>query len=176
MPERHRAKLTTLMFVRHNRQVLLQQHPVGSRFSGQWNGVGGHVEAGEDVCQAARREVREEAGIEVRAPRLRFVLHERDRSDEATLVFWFVAEWLSGALRPERGRVLRWVPNLEIEKLPLLLDIRAVWPRLFENGAIQFGVESYAGPDLPRLEIDGKRVPPTRVETRGGGGDCEKNT
>lgn len=169
MSERHRAKLTTLMFVRRNRQVLLQQHAAGSRFSGLWNGVGGHVEAGEDVCRAARREVREEAGIEVREPRLRFVLHERDRSDEATLVFWFVADWLSGALRPEPRRVLRWVPDLEIEKLPLLADIRAVWPRLFENGAVQFGVESHAEPDAPRLEIDGKRVTPAQAATRDGG-------
>jgi 8-oxo-dGTP pyrophosphatase MutT (NUDIX family) len=56
----------TVSFVCHGDDVLLLRHPAdGDRFAGQWNGIGGHVEAGEDVRAAARRELREEAGIDV---------------------------------------------------------------------------------------------------------------
>ena len=56
----------TLCFVCHGDELLLLRHPVGGRrFPGQWNGVGGHVEPGEDVCSAAHRELREEAGLEL---------------------------------------------------------------------------------------------------------------
>ncbi|HNQ32115.1 MAG TPA: NUDIX domain-containing protein, partial [Candidatus Woesebacteria bacterium] len=32
-------------------------------WAGLWNGIGGHVEAGESVLQAAKRELQEETGL-----------------------------------------------------------------------------------------------------------------
>ena len=62
--ERHTARLVTVSFVVHGGDVLLLRHPPGNdRFPGQWNGIGGHVEAGEDIRGAALRELREALGI-----------------------------------------------------------------------------------------------------------------
>ena len=55
----------TLMFVRKGDEVLLGRRKRGHvNMRGKWNGFGGKVEAGEDILEAAIREVREETGIE----------------------------------------------------------------------------------------------------------------
>lgn len=58
-------KILTLCIVYQHPKVLLGLKKRGFG-EGRWNGFGGKVELGETVENAARREVREEAGIEVR--------------------------------------------------------------------------------------------------------------
>lgn len=45
-------------------QVLLLQRPPEHLFPGDWQGVHGHIEAGETAWQAALRELREETAVE----------------------------------------------------------------------------------------------------------------
>ena len=54
----------TLVFLRHGDDVLLLKGaPTKRLWANRYNGLGGHVEAGESIEAAARREVAEEAGI-----------------------------------------------------------------------------------------------------------------
>jgi len=55
----------TLCIVRRGDKVLLGMKKRGFGM-GRWNGFGGKVDPGETVEQAARREVKEEAGIELK--------------------------------------------------------------------------------------------------------------
>ena len=56
----------TLMFVRKGDEVLLGRRKRGHvNMRGKWNGFGGKVEVGEDILEAAIREVKEECGIRV---------------------------------------------------------------------------------------------------------------
>ena len=57
-------KLMTLVIVQRGGEVLLGMKKRGFG-EGKWNGFGGKLAAGETIADAARREVREEAGIEV---------------------------------------------------------------------------------------------------------------
>ena len=59
-------KLMTLVLVREPPRVLLGMKKRGFG-AGHWNGFGGKLTEGESIEEAARREVREEAGIEVGA-------------------------------------------------------------------------------------------------------------
>jgi len=53
-------------------QVLLLHGAPNKRiWANRWNGIGGHVEAGESILRAARRELLEEANLT--AARLKFV-------------------------------------------------------------------------------------------------------
>lgn len=64
-PSTHRPrKLVTLVLVQDGTSVLLGMKKDGFG-GGWWNGFGGKVEAGEAVEAAARRELMEEAGIDV---------------------------------------------------------------------------------------------------------------
>jgi len=57
-------KVLTLCVVHQDGKVLLGMKKKGFGM-GKWNGFGGKVEAGETVEAAARRELQEEAGIDV---------------------------------------------------------------------------------------------------------------
>lgn len=57
-------KLLTLCIIHENNRVLLGMKKRGFG-AGKWNGFGGKVEQGERIEQAAVRELKEEAGIDV---------------------------------------------------------------------------------------------------------------
>lgn len=66
----------TLCFLLDGEEVLLIRRSLHKRlFPGKVNGIGGHVEAGEDVLESARREIREESGLAVDQLWLAGVVH-----------------------------------------------------------------------------------------------------
>ena len=147
-PQRHQARLASLAFVRHEEEVLLLRHPeVSDRFAGRWNGIGGHVEAGEDIRAAALRELREEVGLDAVRLRLRGVIHESGLLGQSYVVFLFVGESPSRAVRPASGVELAWFRLGELESLPLVEDLEELLPRLLAAREPVFVTETYDGGD-----------------------------
>ena len=63
-PARYTIVPRTLSFLVHGQQVLLLRLGADrGEWAGRLNGIGGHIEPGEDVLTSARREIREEAGL-----------------------------------------------------------------------------------------------------------------
>ena len=156
---RHVARLATVSFVRSGEQLLLLRHgPGNDRFAGRWNGVGGHVEAGEGVRAAARRELREEAGIDVEGLRLRGVVHETGLLGHAYVVFFFVGEVAGRALRPAPGVELAWHELARVRELSLVDDLHELLDALLSNPEPVLAVERYDGTDRPlSFAFDGER-------------------
>jgi ADP-ribose pyrophosphatase YjhB (NUDIX family) len=72
---------------------------------GEWSLPGGAQDLGETVFEAARREVREEAGIEIRVTELVDVIDFIDRDPQNTLRYHYtlidvLADYISGEATP----------------------------------------------------------------------------
>jgi 8-oxo-dGTP diphosphatase len=147
--ERHTARLVTLSFVTSDGDVLLRRHPDGSdRFPGRWNGIGGHVEAGECILDAARRELREETGLDVADLALRGVVHEAGLLGRAHVLFVFRGTTRERRVRDDdTGAALCWQPLAQLRELPLVADFDALVRRSLEDGPPFFGVEHFDGGD-----------------------------
>jgi 8-oxo-dGTP diphosphatase len=126
---RYRVIPRSLCFITHNDAVLLLRGGPHKRlWAGRYNGIGGHVERGEDVYTAAAREIREETGLQVHNLQLRGVVHV-DAGDPTTgiLVFVFTAVAVNRQVVPSAEGALEWwsVGDLPVadmvEDLPVLL-------------------------------------------------------
>ncbi len=165
-PERHSARLACLVFLVRDGAVLLERRPATSdRFAGLWDAVGGHVEAGEDIEASARRELREETGLEASRLRLRGVIHESGLLGHHYVVFLFVGECGEGEARAGDGvGELAWHPVEALAALPLVPDVHVLLPRLLEARETLFVTERYDGSDVPlSLAIGGREVPLRRA-------------
>lgn len=89
---------------------------------GRWAPIGGHVEAGESDVEAARRETREETGLEVD---LVGVVGEREIFDGegrlAITLTVFAARWIGGEpVAGDDAMAARFVAAAEIEGYDLM--------------------------------------------------------
>ena len=114
---------------------------------GKYNGLGGKLEADEDVVAGMRRELHEEAGIECDALRLRGTISWPGfgKNGEDWLGFVFVIERFSGephTANPEGA--LEWVEIDRILELPLWDGDRHFLPLVFDADPRAFhGVMPY---------------------------------
>lgn len=160
MRDRARALLVTLCFIRSREGILLlRAAPSKDRFAGLWNGIGGHVRPGESILEAARREIREEAGFEARSLHLRGVIHESGLRGRAHLLFVFTAEVdVEQARRARASTVegtLAWFPLDGIPWDHVVPDLRAMLPRLLAGEDLLFGVQEFDGADRSlRLRLE----------------------
>ena len=109
-------------------------------WAGLWNGIGGHVEAGESILQAAQRELQEETGL--LAERLLFcgavIVETQTRPGIAFFVF--KAEGLNGNQHDSPEGTLRWFALDEIHQVPLVEDVPTLVGKVsrFQTGSPPF--------------------------------------
>ena len=143
--------LATLAYVLSpdGRRVLLvhrNRRPDDPHF-GKYNGLGGKLEAGEDVVACVRREVREEAGLECEELTLRGTVSWPGfgKQGEDWFGFVFRVDRWTGSPRTENPEGdLVWVEVGRVLELPLWEGDRRFLPLVFERGGRQFhGVMPY---------------------------------
>lgn len=111
-----RMSPVVIVLVRRGKEILLE-HNV--RFPGNRHSlVAGFVEIGETLEEAAAREIREEAGIEVK--NLRYVRSQPWPFPDS-LMLGFVADWAGGEARPDGKEIdhLDWYTADNLPELPM---------------------------------------------------------
>jgi 8-oxo-dGTP diphosphatase len=114
---------------------------------GKYNGLGGKLEADEDVVAGMRREIREEAGIECTALSLRGTISWPGfgKHGEDWLGFIFLVTAFEGTpftSNPEGA--LEWIPLARLHELPMWEGDREFLPLVFDDDPRAFhGVMPY---------------------------------
>jgi 8-oxo-dGTP diphosphatase len=152
-----------LVFVYYGDDVLLIKGAPDKRlWANRYNGLGGHVEAGEEIAAAARREVREEAGLTVRDLRLRGVVHiDLDVTAAAPspgiLFFVFSARSETPETHSSSEGSLHWISLDALAELDLVEDVPVLLRRIAQDAgdpaAVPFTARYYYGAN-DRLQIE----------------------
>ncbi len=147
---RARTIPVTLTFLTCSGRLLLQRRPEGSdRVAGLWNGVGGHVEAGEHAREGALREVREETGLTPKNLALRAIIHETGLLGRSHLMFVFTGEAPSQQDLPgSPAGECRWFERSALPLDSLVPDLPVLLPIVLDpESEIAFGVQRFDGGD-----------------------------
>jgi 8-oxo-dGTP diphosphatase len=126
--------------------LLVYRSRPGDQHLGKWNGLGGKLEAGEDIYTCLCRELSEEAGIEVTAARLRGTISWPGfgTGGEDWFGFVFVVDAYTGTI-PERNEdgPLAWHDIDALDQLPMWAGDRYWLPLVFADGPAFHGVMPY---------------------------------
>lgn len=88
-----------------------------------WNFPGGHVEKGEYVTPSVIREMKEETGLTIEAPRLCGIKEfHRQKDGKRYIVFLYTASRFSGKLKSSAEGEVFWYPLSKLRESKELID------------------------------------------------------
>ena len=123
LDKRYKLVPRTLIFVRREGAfLLLLGSPQKRLWANRYNGIGGHIERGEDPLSAAERELQEEAGIQADLW-LCGVVTIDVTPDAGVGLYVFTGEYSSGELKASQEGTLNWVEPASLAGLPLVEDL-----------------------------------------------------
>jgi 8-oxo-dGTP diphosphatase len=148
--DRYMVVPRTLIFIIRGTSVLLLRGAEGKRlWSGLYNGIGGHVEQGEDVLNAAQRELYEETGLITTDLFLCGIVFIDTQRNPGVCVYVFKGDSSEGDVNPSQEGHLDWIQISDLKNIPLVSDLLVLLPKIFamKKGDPPFSARSYYNDD-----------------------------
>lgn len=142
----------TAIFVRRGDEYLLiKGAPTKRLWAGKYNGIGGHVERGENILFSAQRELLEETGLLADLWLCGTVIV--DAGEMGICLFVFCGENARGEIKASKEGAVEWVEKARVEPgrndavlhLPVVEDLPILLDRIhaMQRGDPPFSARSY---------------------------------
>jgi 8-oxo-dGTP diphosphatase len=123
----------TLIFITRGNQILLLKGLNNKRlWAGLYNGIGGHIEKGEDIYSAALRELQEESGLTSNNLKLRGILTVDTRKNPGVCVFIFSGTCQEEKYTKSDEGLLEWIKLSDLDNIPLVEDLPLLLPKVLD--------------------------------------------
>lgn len=146
-PDRYAVIPRTISFIVRQNEILLIKLPSDHPgWASRYNGVGGHVEIGEDPLSAARREVLEETGLTVSGQNLVGVVTVDTGHSPGIGLFVFVGKSIEGNLKASPEGTPAWLPLDDLAAFKLVEDMEFLIPqalKAYSEGTVFFAAYTY---------------------------------
>jgi 8-oxo-dGTP diphosphatase len=123
----------TLIFLFRGDMVLLLKGSANKKlWAGKYNGLGGHVEAGESILQAAYRELYEETGLS-EPLHLSGTIIISNGSNPGILLFVFQGKTDQLTFRATHEGTAEWIRLEAIDQFPIVEDLVHILPAVITS-------------------------------------------